>query len=99
MAVDLASLSIARRHSGAPRARYDVIVLDRDLPKLHGDRSAERSLSAAPIHGYSCSASGAIDERVEELSLGADGYLRLPVPACRPGRDPNKRSAAVSPSR
>jgi two-component system, OmpR family, response regulator VanR len=38
MAVDLASLSIARRHSGAPRARYDVIVLDRDLPKLRGDQ-------------------------------------------------------------
>jgi DNA-binding response OmpR family regulator len=28
----------APHDSGAPRARYDVIVLDRDLPKLHGDQ-------------------------------------------------------------
>ncbi len=59
--------------------RYDVIVLDRDLPKIHGD-----ALCATLVSGPSDSrilmltAAAAIDDRVEGLNLGADDYLPKP---------------------
>lgn len=58
---------------------YDVVVLDRDLPVVHGDDVC-RSLAG---FGASCrilmlTASGSIDDRVEGLELGADDYLPKP---------------------
>jgi DNA-binding response OmpR family regulator len=58
---------------------YDVVVLDRDLPVLHGDdvcRNLVSKGSSARI--LMLTASGEIDARVEGLSLGADDYLPKP---------------------
>jgi DNA-binding response OmpR family regulator len=59
--------------------QYDVVVLDRDLPVLHGDdvcRTLVAEGSSARI--LMLTASGAIEARVEGLSLGADDYLPKP---------------------
>jgi DNA-binding response OmpR family regulator len=58
---------------------YDVIVLDRDLPKLHGDQICERLVA----HGcrsrvVMLTAAGTIEDRVDGLGLGADDYLPKP---------------------
>jgi DNA-binding response OmpR family regulator len=58
---------------------YEVIVLDRDLPVVHGDdvcRTLIAEGSSARI--LMLTASGEIDARVEGLSLGADDYLPKP---------------------
>lgn len=59
--------------------QYDVVVLDRDLPVLHGDDVC-RALVAkgASARILMLTASGDIDARVEGLSLGADDYLPKP---------------------
>jgi len=58
---------------------YDVILLDRDLPGLHGDQVCER-LTAADGRAriLMLTASGGISDRVTGLSLGADDYLPKP---------------------
>ena len=59
--------------------RYDVVLLDRDLPRIHGDevcRRLARRPDAPRI--LMLTASGALDDRVEGLSLGADDYLPKP---------------------
>ncbi|MFJ5261735.1 response regulator transcription factor [Streptomyces sp. NPDC088387] len=58
---------------------YDVVVLDRDLPGVHGDEVCG-ALVAAPVHTrvLMLTASGTIADRVEGLSLGADDYLPKP---------------------
>ncbi len=58
---------------------YDVIVLDRDLPVVHGDEVC-RALVAegSPSAVLMLTAAGAIEERVEGLGLGADDYLSKP---------------------
>jgi DNA-binding response OmpR family regulator len=59
---------------------YDVVVLDRDLPEVHGDDVC-RALVAAPdrrTRVLMLTASGTIADRVEGLSLGADDYLPKP---------------------
>jgi len=59
--------------------RYDVVVLDRDLPRTHGD-----DVCRALVAGGSSSrvlmltAAGSLEERVEGLELGADDYLPKP---------------------
>jgi DNA-binding response OmpR family regulator len=58
---------------------YDVIILDRDLPVLHGDdvcRAVVRSGSPARI--LMLTASTEVPDRVAGLSLGADDYLGKP---------------------
>lgn len=59
--------------------RYDVIVLDRDLPGTHGDDVA-RALVAKPDPPriLMLTASGSLDDRVFGLGLGADDYLTKP---------------------
>jgi DNA-binding response OmpR family regulator len=59
--------------------RYDVVILDRDLPGTHGDdvcRSivAQRSESRVLM----LTAAGSVQDRVEGLGLGADDYLPKP---------------------
>jgi DNA-binding response OmpR family regulator len=59
--------------------RYDVVVLDRDLPGVHGDEVC-RSLTAggADSRILMLTASGTVSDRVEGLDLGADDYLAKP---------------------
>jgi DNA-binding response OmpR family regulator len=58
---------------------YDVVVLDRDLPVVHGDEVC-RSLTArgGVTRVLMLTAAGAIDDRVDGLALGADDYLTKP---------------------
>jgi DNA-binding response OmpR family regulator len=67
----------AMAHLGANR--YDVVVLDRDLPGVHGDDvcralAAERSETRVLM----LTAAGSVKDRVEGLGLGADDYLAKP---------------------
>lgn len=58
---------------------YDVVLLDRDIPVVHGDdvcRQAAAAGSRARI--LMLTASGTLDDRVEGLGLGADDYLSKP---------------------
>ncbi|MEU5155478.1 response regulator transcription factor [Glycomyces sp. NPDC021274] len=58
---------------------YDVVVLDRDLPGVHGDQVC-RTIAAE--HGDTrvlmLTAASDIDDRVTGLALGADDYLPKP---------------------
>ncbi len=58
---------------------YDVIVLDRDLPGIHGDEVC-RSLVADgyPSAVLMLTAAGTIQDRVAGLGIGADDYLPKP---------------------
>jgi DNA-binding response OmpR family regulator len=78
MAVDMVfdgEAALAR----AAVTKYDVVVLDRDLPVLHGDEVC-RSLvtSGAESRILMLTAAGSVAARVEGLSLGADDYLPKP---------------------
>jgi DNA-binding response OmpR family regulator len=68
--------------AGLLRARvveYDVVVLDRDLPGLHGDEVCRRLIAhESPTRVLMLTASGTIADRVEGLSIGADDYLPKP---------------------
>ena len=78
MAVDVAGDGEA----GLARAvinEYDVIVLDRDLPKLHGDRVCEALTSGGGrARVLMLTAAAGIEDRVSGLELGADDYLPKP---------------------
>ena len=58
---------------------YDVVVLDRDLPEVHGDDVC-RTLSAEQPRTkvLMLTAARTTDELVQGLSLGADDYLTKP---------------------
>jgi DNA-binding response OmpR family regulator len=58
---------------------YDVIVLDRDLPEVHGDHVCEKLVSeGGRARVLMLTASAGIEDRVAGLSLGADDYLPKP---------------------
>ncbi len=58
---------------------YQVVVLDRDLPGLHGDTICRMIAEAdKPVMVLMLTASGAPADRVNGLSLGADDYLAKP---------------------
>jgi DNA-binding response OmpR family regulator len=59
--------------------RYDVVVLDRDLPGVHGDEVC-RTLAArrSPGRVLMLTAAGSVRDRVDGLGLGADDYLPKP---------------------
>ena len=58
---------------------YDVIVLDRDIPEVHGDQVCERLVEqGARARVLMLTASAGIEDRVTGLSLGADDYLPKP---------------------
>ena len=60
-------------------APYDVIVLDRDLPALHGDEVCTRLVdSPSTARVLMLTAAHTIDDRVDGLNLGADDYLTKP---------------------
>jgi DNA-binding response OmpR family regulator len=59
--------------------RYDVVVLDRDLPGVHGDEVCRRITAAgAGSRVLMLTAASTIRDRVEGLGLGADDYLPKP---------------------
>jgi DNA-binding response OmpR family regulator len=77
-AVDIASDGLAALRK-ADVVEYDVIVLDRDLPVVHGDevcRQLGNGKTLARI--LMLTASGSVSQRVEGLLLGADDYLPKP---------------------
>jgi len=58
---------------------YDVVVLDRDLPGLHGDLICQMIAdSDRPVMVLMLTASGTPGDRVSGLKLGADDYLSKP---------------------
>jgi len=58
---------------------YDVVVLDRDLPVVHGDDVCRAVVdSGAYTRVLMLTASTAVGERVDGLALGADDYLGKP---------------------
>ncbi|MBQ1042142.1 MULTISPECIES: response regulator transcription factor [unclassified Micromonospora] len=78
MAVDVAYDGDAG-HEAAFVTRYDVVILDRDLPGVHGDRiCADLAASGALTRVLMLTASGTVADRVEGLQLGADDYLAKP---------------------
>lgn len=59
--------------------RYDVVVLDRDLPGVHGDEVCRRIATAGGgSRVLMLTAASTIRDRVEGLGLGADDYLPKP---------------------
>jgi DNA-binding response OmpR family regulator len=78
MAVDVA----IDGRTGLERAlgtAYDVIVLDRDLPEIHGDEvCAEIVAAGRRSRVLMLTASATIDDRVDGLGRGADDYLPKP---------------------
>jgi DNA-binding response OmpR family regulator len=78
MAVDIALDGDTALRSTAVH-EYDVVVLDRDLPKVHGDHVCETLMErGARARVLMLTASGEIEDRVGGLSLGADDYLPKP---------------------
>jgi DNA-binding response OmpR family regulator len=58
---------------------YDVLVLDRDLPGVHGDTICRQIAgSGKQVMVLMLTASGAPGDRVAGLGLGADDYLPKP---------------------
>jgi DNA-binding response OmpR family regulator len=61
------------------RADYDVVVLDRDLPRLHGDEVCRTLVGrGSRTRVLMLTASAATEDLVDGLSLGADDYLGKP---------------------
>lgn len=59
--------------------RYEVVVLDRDLPGLHGDEVCRSIVaSGATTRVLMLTAATTIEDRVDGLSYGADDYLPKP---------------------
>jgi two-component system, OmpR family, response regulator VanR len=58
---------------------YDVVVLDRDLPQLHGDEVCRRlSGGERDAKVLMLTAADTLDDMVDGLALGADDYLTKP---------------------
>ena len=78
MAVDIAYDGEAALESTAVTG-YDVIVLDRDLPRVHGDAvCAHLVAGSAQARILMLTAAAAVGDRVDGLNLGADDYLGKP---------------------
>ena len=84
MAVDVAADGGVALEKAATNG-YDVVVLDRDLPVVHGDDVCRSLITASPAPGAAeiprilmLTAAGDLDDRVAGLMLGADDYLGKP---------------------
>jgi len=59
--------------------RYDVVVLDRDLPGVHGDDICRRIVAdRSDVRVLMLTAADTVKDRVDGLGLGADDYLPKP---------------------
>ena len=78
MAVDLARDGAAALQK-ALTAPYDVVVLDRDLPGVHGDEICRTLAAERPeTKVLMLTAAAGVDDLVGGLALGADDYLSKP---------------------
>src|ERR671916_1219251 len=78
MAVDVAEDGAAALYKARINP-YDVVVLDRDLPELHGDEVCRTLTAEQPrTKVLMLTASRSTDELVAGLELGADDYLPKP---------------------
>jgi DNA-binding response OmpR family regulator len=78
MAVDVAldGQEALDRLSGT---RYDVVVLDRDLPGVHGDEVCRRIVAGdSGSRVLMLTAASTVRDKVDGLGLGADDYLAKP---------------------
>ena len=76
MAVD-AVYDGAAALSVAAQTTYEVVVLDRDLPVIHGDRVCQTLAGSGP-RILMLTAASDVGDRVDGLELGADDYLPKP---------------------
>ena len=78
MAVDVAFDGLeALEH--ARHGSYDAVVLDRDLPKLHGDEVCKTLIAqGSRSRVLMLTAADTMEHRVDGLGLGADDYLSKP---------------------
>jgi len=61
------------------QTRYDVVVLDRDLPGVPGDEICRRlAAGRSPSRILMLTAAGSLTDRVDGLGMGADDYLAKP---------------------
>ena len=59
--------------------RYDVVVLDRDLPAVHGDEVCRRIVAGGSgSRVLMLTAASTVADRVDGLGIGADDYLPKP---------------------
>jgi DNA-binding response OmpR family regulator len=78
-----AGMAVDAVHDGAAAltavgvTTYDVVVLDRDLPAVHGD-SVCREIAGSGPRILMLTAASHVDDRVDGLELGADDYLGKP---------------------
>jgi DNA-binding response OmpR family regulator len=77
MAVDVVHDGAAALECSAA-TDYDVVVLDRDLPVVHGDQVCRSLAAAVGARILMLTAAAAVQERVDGLELGADDYLGKP---------------------
>src|ERR1700722_8331388 len=78
LAVDVAGDGIdALEHLAI--TRYDVVVLDRALPGVHGDEVCRRlAAQRTEARVLMLTAASTVSDRVDGLGLGADDYLTKP---------------------
>jgi DNA-binding response OmpR family regulator len=57
---------------------YDVVVLDRDLPNVHGDEVCRSLADGGETAVLMLTAAARIEDRVTGLGIGADDYLPKP---------------------
>jgi DNA-binding response OmpR family regulator len=78
-----AGMAVDAVHDGAAAldavalTAYDVVVLDRDLPVVHGDRVC-RTMAGSGPRVLMLTAAAGVEDRVDGLELGADDYLGKP---------------------
>ena len=78
MAVDVA-LDGAGALESLAVTRYDVVVLDRDLPAVHGDEVCRRIVAGGSgSRVLMLTAASTVADRVDGLGIGADDYLPKP---------------------
>src|SRR3954466_12152134 len=59
--------------------RYDIVILDRDLPEVHGDHACRALTTERPeTRVLMLAAAGGVEDRVEGLALGAEDCLAKP---------------------
>jgi DNA-binding response OmpR family regulator len=57
---------------------YDVVVLDRDLPGVHGDEVCRSLVAAGQSAVLMLTAAATVEDRIDGLGIGADDYLPKP---------------------
>jgi two-component system, OmpR family, response regulator RegX3 len=62
----------------ASRKRFDLIVLDLNLPKISGEEVCRRIRDTSDVPIIMLTAKGSEEERVQGLEIGADDYLVKP---------------------